>query len=439
MKDKNFIFDILKNADDNITDRISQDFTVLDSKERKRIFKESERKYKNKAFKIDEPVVWGVERKERKYSLIRKFSVFASAVILVSGIGGSMYFISRMSHAPLDNVQTETATETATESATDENGYHINSKGETYGMNNKDSAVMPVLMGVIGDNGIEGYVYYKDLIGDSPNSPQEAVRLTLLAQPRVLNVYDCEGEKILDTLTEQIPEHAFSVFEVPQIPDNLKDKEIIEYQPLYDFADDFSKITNTVKYADNVLIGDVKDISYIWKNNGNAGCIALTELKIEVNSDFKKSIKQGTEIKLYLSGGFCPVTDSNGVEDENKYYHEIVNCGVVPKKNLTYAFFVHENNDNYSLVGEEYGILYKSDDYYYQHVDDDYLYFSENELKELMGIEVISADTLPYYDKKSDGETVYEHIIDSDNSLIKPLVTEPQKYSDIQTSTSVYP
>lgn len=53
-------------------------------------------------------------------------------------------------------------------------------------------------------------------------------------------------------------------------------------------------------------------------------------------------------------------------------------------------------------------------------------------------IEVISADTLPYYDKKSDGETVYEHIIDSDTCLIKPLVTEPQKYSDIQTSTSVY-
>lgn len=41
--------------------------------------------------------------------------------------------------------------------------------------------------------------------------------------------------------------------------------------------------------------------------------------------------------------------------------------------------------------------------------------------------------------KKKDGETVNEHIIDSDNSLIKPLVTEPQKYSDIQTSTSVYP
>lgn len=89
--------------------------------------------------------------------------------------------------------------------------YKINSNGKTYGSGSAALYVedMPDLMRVIGDNGKEGYVYTSEVIGDPPASPEEAIRIQEENEAKgytpteVLNVYDSEGNNVIDTFTIQ--------------------------------------------------------------------------------------------------------------------------------------------------------------------------------------------------------------------------------------------
>lgn len=80
-----------------------------------------------------------------------------------------------------------------------------NSKGEIYGQEPLLEAygIQPDLIAAIGDNEIHGYVYAEDLEGFVPNTPEEAIAYQNSHQgiSRVINVYDCEGEIVLDTFT----------------------------------------------------------------------------------------------------------------------------------------------------------------------------------------------------------------------------------------------
>jgi len=58
----------------------------------------------------------------------------------------------------------------------------------------------------MGDNGVEGYVYAYELIGESSASPEEAVALMKRREEtgetsKVISVYDSEGENVIDTFT----------------------------------------------------------------------------------------------------------------------------------------------------------------------------------------------------------------------------------------------
>lgn len=90
-------------------------------------------------------------------------------------------------------------------------GYQINKNDQTYGTA-PDSVYpedYPDLISVIGDNGIQGYIYKEDFFGDIAMSPEEAEKIAEAQhngtyEPRTVNVYASDGKTVIDTFTEQI-------------------------------------------------------------------------------------------------------------------------------------------------------------------------------------------------------------------------------------------
>ncbi len=87
--------------------------------------------------------------------------------------------------------------------------YKLNSKGKTYGTGAAATYIeeLPDLVRVIGDDGKEGYVYVDEWVGEAPSSPEEALAIQEKRESAgdtstVINVYDCEGETVIDTLTK---------------------------------------------------------------------------------------------------------------------------------------------------------------------------------------------------------------------------------------------
>jgi len=56
--------------------------------------------------------------------------------------------------------------------------FPVNENGQTYGssMNSKSLDDFPDLIEAVSKDGAEGYVYYTDLYGDMPNSPEQAAK-----------------------------------------------------------------------------------------------------------------------------------------------------------------------------------------------------------------------------------------------------------------------
>lgn len=86
--------------------------------------------------------------------------------------------------------------------------YDVNINGETYGSNFNVQFVedWPDLIKARGDNGVEGYIRASDLEDESPSSPEEAIKRQQArekkgASPRVINLYDKDGEEVVDTFT----------------------------------------------------------------------------------------------------------------------------------------------------------------------------------------------------------------------------------------------
>lgn len=85
--------------------------------------------------------------------------------------------------------------------------FPTNNDGLTYGsdafVHHKSS---PDLVAVVGDNGVAGYVKRKDLEGPNFSTPEQA----LLWQKQnpgdiVIDVYDVNGERVIDTFTLVVP------------------------------------------------------------------------------------------------------------------------------------------------------------------------------------------------------------------------------------------
>ena len=86
--------------------------------------------------------------------------------------------------------------------------YEVNENGQTYGViaDVVYKSDYPDLIGVIGDNGNVGYVYTSEFEGEAPSSPEEAIRMQKEREmagnpPIVINVYESDGETVIDTFT----------------------------------------------------------------------------------------------------------------------------------------------------------------------------------------------------------------------------------------------
>ena len=109
--------DLFTNIDQRTIEDIADNFPVLSEEEKERIFAMSERKYNNQINEErHEEQVSGVEVYRRPH-WYKAVGIAAAAVLAVTGIGGSFYFISR--NGSPNNKSANDEVETVTETSTD--------------------------------------------------------------------------------------------------------------------------------------------------------------------------------------------------------------------------------------------------------------------------------------------------------------------------------
>lgn len=191
---------------------------------------------------------------------------------------------------------------------------------------------------------------------------------------------------------EPMPE---KMFEAPVVPEEYKGMNIIEYEPLYEYAYDFSDIAKDVANSDNIIIGKVDSISY--KPRGGT---AYTQINITVSEDAAGSLSAGEQVSVELAGGYISMRESYGdmlyqtggkygegidmteEEIDNTCYYEKVLSGDLPLIGKEYAFLVAgKGEESYNIVGQEYGIFYKCDNLY---ISRDYVFYELYELEYMM-------------------------------------------------------
>jgi hypothetical protein len=117
--------DLFNDIGQNTAQWLSEDYPVLKGEQKERLYAMSKRKCDIKDVQEDNALeVSGVE-KYRRPKWYKGASVAAAALLLVAGIGGSMYYISRNGQAPAAEVEesisetTEVTTEALTEEQTE--------------------------------------------------------------------------------------------------------------------------------------------------------------------------------------------------------------------------------------------------------------------------------------------------------------------------------
>ncbi|WP_152570642.1 hypothetical protein [Paenibacillus tyrfis] len=79
--------------------------------------------------------------------------------------------------------------------------YPKNKNGQTYGsaIDSTSSKMRPELISAVGVNGTKGYVLRKDIDGEQPKSPAEAISLQNSRSPsgRDIPLYDVDGETVI--------------------------------------------------------------------------------------------------------------------------------------------------------------------------------------------------------------------------------------------------
>lgn len=222
------------------------------------------------------------------------------------------------------------------------------------------------------------------------------------------NIYDRLIPCRFDDLTEDgvwknneaLPE---KLFDEPALPEELEGKYIIDNTPLYDFAWDIEDVRKDAAYADNIIIGTVDSVSF--KSHGGT---AYTAIDIIVSEDAAGKVSAGEHLSLGILGGYVSMKeklhdpgvqahaspDGSELKDydvDNTYYHETVGTGLVPIVGREYAFLTRSDENGCSIVGEEYGILYKCDNLYISHTSMASIneFFDLDELSSMLGKEDI--------------------------------------------------
>ena len=114
--------DLFNDIDNNTAEWLSEDYPVLKDEQKERLYAMSKRKYNINDMQEDNALeVSGVEEYHRP-KWYKGASIAAAAVLLVTGIGGSIGFISRNGHSPAAEVENSVAetTEAVIEEVTEE-------------------------------------------------------------------------------------------------------------------------------------------------------------------------------------------------------------------------------------------------------------------------------------------------------------------------------
>lgn len=193
------IHDFFDDPDDAFIDRITEEYPILDTDKKERLYAMSKDKYNSdiKNDKNNGTEVSGVES-YHKPLWHKVLSAVAAAIVVIGGVGGGVLLLGKGGGVdPMTDIE-------GTEISEEENQYEVNENGQTYGSNPDATSLeeLPDLVAVLGDNGNEGYIYAADFWSAVLSSPEEALAMQESYAPRVFDVYESDGVTVIDTFTE---------------------------------------------------------------------------------------------------------------------------------------------------------------------------------------------------------------------------------------------
>lgn len=434
MKNNELDLDILENSDNSLINELTEKYPPVSENDIDRLYEKSEKIYHEKSAEAPMESVSGVETYHRP--IWSKIGTFAAVIALIAGIGAGGMLLFRNKPSASQSVS-EDISETALASAIAPFGDIHDSRIRLL-----TNAYTPFLLEISAEDtaelaGLFNFWVSEEADSNAPYPDGERIiayidtdgshfRLIFYGD----NTMDCEKdectvrykltEEIAETVhklahpTEQetITEHLIPckfenitvdgvwennepipeyIFEEPEIPDKLKDREMTEYEPLYEYAWDMENIYENAANAANIIVGRVDSISY----EPRCG-VAYTQINITVTDDALDIVQAGENVCIETVGGYisgfektAEINRMSGTDlaDDGTYYHEIVGSGEVPIIGKEYAFFVNSGCDasNYGIVGLEFGMLYKCDNLYIQRNSQGFNYFDFEELKAMLG------------------------------------------------------
>lgn len=136
---------------------------------------------------------------------------FGLIAVLVGGVGIAWGF-TQETDPESSNAATDSSGNNGNHGYTGElatRDFPTNRQGLTYGSDAEaqSEAQAPDLIAVLGDHGVSGFVHADELYGPEIRSPEDAIAYEeQLAEsgPPVINVYNVEGEQVVDTFTLEL-------------------------------------------------------------------------------------------------------------------------------------------------------------------------------------------------------------------------------------------
>ena len=453
MKNDELDFDVLENADNSTINELLEKYPPVTEKDIERLYERSEQIYSEKSAENGAESVSGVEKYCRP--IRRKIGAFAAVLVLIAGIGagGMLIFRDKPYIEPSDSDKVSETSGTALARA-------IAPFGDISGgrMRFLTPAYVPYLLDVSAEDTAElakmfNFWLGEEADGDAPYPDGEQITAYIEngdSHFRLIfytdNTMDCEkdGNTVRYKLTEEIAETVYrlahpteqnilrhlipckmeditvdgvwknnepvpeKIFEASEPPEELKDMEIIDCEPLYEYAYDFENIQKNAENASNIIVGRVDSISYKSRQG-----TAYTQVNITVTGDVLGEVQAGESVCIETVGGYVSIYDTlternnlsvisdsttfyrdnngnsipmNDIAANKVYHHEIVESGEVPIINKEYAFFVNNGPDasKYESVGLEYGMLYKCDNLYIQRNSQGFNYYDFDELRAML-------------------------------------------------------
>lgn len=201
-----------------------------------------------------------------------------------------------------------------------------------------------------------------------------------------------------------LPDETVTMFEDAPVPEEARLKEIRTGYPEYEYDYNETDIDGIAEVSDSIIIGTVESVSNSPVTSEDGG-YARTMTRIKVIDSVRSGyLHEGDTADLISLGGYISLEDCVGSiilestggkygeaedkmseeERQNIYYHEITGDGEVPVTGAVYAFFVMEHDGQYTVTGNQYGMLYRNGDEYVQKVGGEYRHFTFTELMELL-------------------------------------------------------